>query len=103
MINSVESEWKLITAGVPHGSILGPLLFLVYVNDITDRLHSFSHLFADDTSLFQAINKSDYLESFNNLNEELDTLSKWANQWKVAFYPLKTEYIIISNNKKKIT
>ena len=55
VINGKFSTWKCIQAGVPQGSVLGPLLFLVYINDITNNLSCRTSLFADDTSLSKPI------------------------------------------------
>ena len=52
MLNGQNSSWTNIHAGVPQGSILGPLLFLIYINDLLDNLTNNAKLFADDTSLF---------------------------------------------------
>ena len=49
------SDWKYVQAGVPQGSVLGPLLFLVYINDITDGIQSTCFLYADDTSLLEIV------------------------------------------------
>ena len=54
-LNRRSSHWIQISAGVPQGSILGPLLFLIYINDISQNLESDVKLFADDTSLFSAV------------------------------------------------
>ena len=55
LLNGQESSWLPIKAGVPQGSILGPLLFLIYINDLPDGVNSFAELFANDTSLFSIV------------------------------------------------
>ena len=67
------------------GSILGPLLFLIYINGLTEDLSSNAKLFADDTSLFSVIH--DIQTSANNLNKVLERISNWATQWKMNFNP----------------
>ena len=77
------SEWKPVKAGVPEGSILGPLFFLVYINDICNKLSTNVKLFADDTSLFSIVNDAN--KSFENLSNHLFIISNWAYQWKMSF------------------
>ena len=55
ILNDKCSDWSFITAGVPQGSVLGPLFFLIYTNDLVDDLSSDANLFADDTSLFTVV------------------------------------------------
>ena len=74
-----------VEAGVPQGSILGPLLFLVYINDWPENLVSNPKLFANDTSLFSVI-RNKHL-SAQNLNEDLNKINHWAFQWKMSFNP----------------
>ena len=62
-LNGKTSLWSSIDAGVPQGSVLGPLLFLVYINDITVGLKSEVRIFADDTSLFVVVEDTNYLGS----------------------------------------
>ncbi len=102
MINGVSSESKDINASVPQGSILGPLLFLCYVNDIVNDLETLPYLFADDTSLFCTINPTNPQDAFDMVNRDLTKLSNWADQWRVTFNAAKTVYMIISNRKNQI-
>ena len=84
-------------AGVPQGSVLGPLLFLVFINDIVADIHCNIRLFADDTSLYAII--EDPQTSTNHLNSDLELISNWAKTWKVNFNPNKTESILFSRKR----
>ena len=88
VIKSCHSNTKLITAGVPQGSVLGPLYFLIYVNDISDRLLSLTRLFADDSSLFYSASSIQDIEGI--INYDLRIIGNWAAQWLIKFNPLKT-------------
>jgi hypothetical protein len=94
VINGQKSEWMKTTVGVPQGSILGPLLFLIFVDDVTKDIESNIHIFADDTSLMEII--ENYNESYAKLNRDLTRLSLWANKWLITFNAAKTVYIQIS-------
>ena len=85
-LNGQNSELRVIRAGVPQGSILGPLLFLIYVNDLPQNLRSTVKLFADDVSLFSVV-KNDVSLSANDLNHDLAMISNWSLQWKMSFNP----------------
>ena len=83
VLNEQTSTWLNITAGVPQGSVLEPVLFLIHINDLPDEITSSCKIFADDTSLFSKIeNKS---HSNFQLNKDLETIRKWAFQWKMLF------------------
>ena len=84
-LNGQTSEWENINAGVPQGSILGPLLFLIYINDLTDGITSIVKLFADDASLFSIVQNKN--NSASQLNNDLDKVSDWAYTWKMSFNP----------------
>ena len=88
ILNSTASDYKDVQAGVPQGSVLGPLLFLVYVNDIAAQLLSLTRLFADDSSLFFSCSNMKDIEGI--LNHDLMIISAWAKQWLVNFNPQKT-------------
>ena len=74
--------------------MLGPLLFLIYVNDIADSLLSLTRLFADDSSLFYSASSLDDIQGL--INHDLILLSQWAKQWLVTFNPSKTEAILFT-------
>ena len=88
-LNGQTSSWTNVLAGVPQGSILGPLFFLIYINDLSDDLSSNPKLFADDTSLFSVV--YDINTSTRQLNNEFRKISNLAYQWKMSFNsdPLK--------------
>ena len=71
-LNGQESEWLTIKAGVPQGSVLGPLFF-IYIDDLSDNLESNVKLFADDTSMFSVVR--DLINTSQKLNNDLDKVS----------------------------
>ena len=85
LLNGQTSEWLPVKAGVPQGSILGPLFFLIYINDLSDDLVSSVELFAGGTSLFPVVHDSNI--SANELNNDLQKISEWAYKWKMPFNP----------------
>jgi len=79
------SNWADTEAGVPQGSILGPILFLVYINDLIECVDSQIRIFADDTFLFRVVNSNE--NSTTKLNEDLEKVKQWAHKWKMVFNP----------------
>ena len=79
---------------------LGPLLFLIYFNDITEDLQTESFLFADDTALCKSLTTDSIETDFSNLNDDLQVINNWGKQWLVNFNPIKTKYIIFSKKIK---
>ena len=78
VLNGQSSDWQSVLAGVPQGSILGPLLFLIFINDLPEGFLSTIKNFADDTSLFCPIANPD--NSTRKLNQDLSLVTAWANQ-----------------------
>ena len=105
MLNGQNSSWTNVHAGVPQGSILGPLLVLIYRNDLSDNLTSNAKLFADDTSVFSVV--YDVNTSAKELNDwALIIVNDWAFQWKMSFNPdpsKQAQEIIFSRKSKRST
>jgi exonuclease III len=92
------SKWYHTNAGVPQGSILGPLLFLIFINDIVNHVKCDIRLFADDTCIFDINENTDL--SIYNLNNDLASLHKWSKDWCVTFNPSKTVYMHLTRKNE---
>ena len=92
VLPGVESLWTFIKAGVPQGSILGPLLFLLFIIDIVNEIHANIWLFANDTSLYFIAEHPDVTAQL--LNIDLETIAKWAKLWLVTFNLLKANLFL---------
>ena len=101
LLNGQTSKWPQIKAGVLQGSVLGPLLFLVYINDLPEWLTSNVELFADDTSIFSMVRDSRF--SSLSLNEDLSEIPQWGYKWKMLFNSdasKKAQEVAFSSKKK---
>lgn len=98
VIKGITSSWYTVNAGVPQGSVLGPLLFLIFINDIESCVHCHIRLFADDTHMYDI--DTNINNSVARLNNDLQSLQNWACQWQVTFNPDKTVYMIFSRQKE---
>ena len=85
LLNVQTSKWSQIKAGVRQGSVLGPLLFLVFINDLPEGLTSNVKLFADNTSIFSVVHDVSSLSL--SLNEDLSKIWQWGCKWKMLFNP----------------
>jgi hypothetical protein len=100
VLNGQNSDWGRITAGVPQGSVLGPLLFLIFINDLTHVIrHCKIRLFADDTCLFIEVDDPDVAR--NCIQSDLDNIQTWAQNWLVAFSPAKSKDMVLSLKRNK--
>ena len=84
-LNGQASPWVFVKAGVPQGFILGPLLFLIYINNLSDGVSTTAKLFADDTFFFSIV--QNVKTSASHLNSNLSKASNWAFQWEMSFNP----------------
>ena len=99
LIPGGSSSWLPIKAGVPQGSILGPLLFLIYINDIVLNVNSTVRLLADNTSLYLIVDNP--TEAARCLNSDLELMYQWAESWLVKFNANKSEALLISRKTNR--
>jgi len=99
VVEGESSEELEVTSGVPQGSVLGPCLFLYYINDIAEGLSSTVRLFADDTMIYMAIRNDSESEA---LQKDLDLLCEWEAKWMMEFHPDKCEILTITRKKSLV-
>lgn len=103
VINGKTSQTLPVEAGVPQGSILGPSLFLIYINDAEDTLPDGVHLavYADDTTLFQFLHAKDQTATTTaHLQDGINALAHWGNNWAVTFEPSKSQAMVIAHHRQ---
>jgi hypothetical protein len=94
VLNGASFTYLEIKAGVPQGSVLGPILFLVYINDLAESIISDLFLFADDSTLLDVFSENAF--SIQKVINDLLTIEKWSKIWLVDFNPIKTVGITFS-------
>lgn len=82
MVNNATSTWVPVTSGIPQGSVLGPTLFVVFINDLPLACESECKIFADDTKLYRTVKEPDDIIT---LEADIDALQKWSNKWQLPF------------------
>ena len=101
MVDGENSEWVKVESGVPQGTVLGPVLFLSYIDDLPNSVkHSHVRLFADDCVLYRQVKSESDCEL---LQDDLQNLEKWEQKWSMSFNPSKCNSINITRKHKKIT
>lgn len=81
VIDGKSSSQTEVIYGVPQGSVIGPLLFLIYINDLGDNLSSRLRLFADDAVVYRLVKSS---EDQNKLQNDLEKISEWCENWQLT-------------------
>ena len=99
VVGGNRSKYSPVTSGVPQRSVLGPVLFLMYINDIGLLTNSTVKLFADDCLIYRVIKSASDVKI---LQEDLDQLIRWASDWQMAFNVTKCHVMRITNARKKI-
>ncbi len=98
-IGDAKSEWKTVSSGVPQGSVLGPILFLIYVNDCLDGLTCEKVMFADDLKIWNSIERS---EDGQSLQNDLDRLQQWCDKWLLKLNFNKCQVIRLRSSFRKV-
>ena len=90
------STWKRVKSGIPQGSVLGPILFVIFINDMPDVVESICQLFADDAKIFDTVNLRNP-NSGDRLQRDIDSVSKWSDKWQLPFNVTKCKVLHIGN------
>ena len=114
VMGDYSSEWCQVRSGVPQGSVIGPLLFIIYINDLPDLLNCNSSLFADDTKIYSRLSESSYELDVERIQLDLDIIVKWCNDWQMELNVDKCKvmhigrlnknhnYTMLNNDERKI-
>ena len=99
-INGTKSDWVPVTSGIPQGSVLGPVLFVLYINDLPSVLRSVCRIFADDTKVFRAIISP---EDTTLLQDDINKLSAWSAEWQLPFNTTKCKSLHLGRSNTNHT
>ena len=99
VLDGESSNEVPVTSGVPQGSVLGPLLFLLYINDLPETIQSEVRLFADDTAVYLTVSN---LQDSQVLQSDLESLQRWERTWDMEFNPNKCQVLHITRSKKPV-
>ena len=99
-VNGYKSQWRDVLSGIPQGSVLGALLFVIYINDLPENIKSYIFLFADDAKFFKEVSCK---EDAQEMQVDLNTLDDWSNTWLLKFHPDKCVNlrICLNNHQEK--
>ncbi len=100
VMGSSESEWRDVTSGVPQGLVLGPLLFVIFINDLPEVIKIHIKLYADDSKIFRII-ESD--TDAQRLQQDIDAAVEWSRRWLLPFNIDKWKVMHVGRGKKRST
>ena len=95
VLNGQLSEWCQVSSGVPQGSVLGPILFVIYINDIDDSVTCKLLKFAADTKIYYKVNSA---EGIDSLRTDLHNLVSWSKEWLMLFSVEKCKVLHMGHN-----
>ena len=99
-VNGTMSREARVTSGIPQGSVLGPILFVLYINDLPSCVSNYAKLFADDTKIYC---QSDVPGASDSLQKDLDNLDDWSDKWQLRFHPDKCSVLKCGKKKSDCT
>jgi len=97
-IHGFKSSWKMVTSGVPQGSVLGPVLFLIFINDLDSHLVTSLLKFADDSKLFGKVNND---SDRDVIQQDLHSLVEWSDKWQMTFNTEKCKVMHLGKQNKR--
>jgi hypothetical protein len=98
MVGGSKSEQVPVESGVPQGSVLGPTLFIIYINDLPEQVRSRLLLYADDSKLYRAIREE---QDHATLQEDISALQDWSDRWLLAFHPDKCHVMTLGGRSQE--
>jgi len=94
------SQWGWVLSGVPQGSVLGPVLFLIFIDDLEDEIKNMVYKFADDTKVLAQVHSD---AERTKSQEDLDKLTEWAKKWQMSFNTNKCKVMHVGRTNQKFT
>ncbi|KAJ4431073.1 hypothetical protein ANN_19666 [Periplaneta americana] len=99
-----SSKWCIVKSEIQQGSVLGPLLFMIYINDVTNMIkHCRYHMYADDLQIYLHFHPDETNDSVNKINEDLNSISLWAHKFVLRLNPEKSQAIVMGHNHLRST
>ena len=100
IVNGCKSSFKEVLSGIPQGSVLGPILFVIFINDLPEIVSCGIKLFADDAKIYRTVNS---MEDCDDLQKDLLEMENWAKQWQMKFHPNKCQVMRIGRHHPDYT
>ncbi len=100
IVDGESSTWEDMSSGVPQGSVLGPILFVIYINDLPDAVDSQIKMFADDTKIYRRIDSN---TDYEMLQHDIENLQTWTMRWQMQFHPDKCKTLHVMDPDSKRT
>ena len=100
VIRNTKSSWMEVTSGVPQGSVLAPIMFVIYINDMTEGVTSYMNMFADDAKILRRVRNE---EDCVALNQDLERVSEWSRKWEMAFNTKKCSVLEFGKSNRRVS